>query len=40
MEIINRNFFRLLRSGSLNEFVALEPMEQMVLVSANGLSPD
>jgi len=26
MEIINRNFFRLLRSGSLNEFVALEPM--------------
>lgn len=26
MDIIKRNFFRLLRSGALNEFVTLEPM--------------
>ena len=26
MNIIQRNFFRLLRSGALNEFVSLEPM--------------
>ena len=26
MDIIKRNFFRLLRSGALNEYVTLEPM--------------
>ena len=26
MDIIKRNFFRLLRSGALNEFITLEPM--------------
>ena len=45
MNIIQRNFFRLLRSGALNEFVSLEPMSHYKwqqlgnLVVAQGVEP-